>query len=92
MSNETIEQTTARLMLVVLGKELPSEEKEILESALNECVSSKEFRLSCSLLDMAIAEEREACAEVAEDWAMNSVAAYRADVNVGNFIRARGAK
>ena len=51
MGKETIEQKTYRLMMHVYGESLLSEER---------AVQSKNFRYFCQLLELEIAEEREA--------------------------------
>lgn len=57
MKTETIEQKTYRLMMHVYGESLLSEER---------AVKSKNFRYFCQLVELAIAEEREANVKICE--------------------------
>jgi nicotinic acid mononucleotide adenylyltransferase len=58
MINETIEENTYRLMALVYGAQPPF--KTIKQT--------NDFKLRCQMLELAIAEEREACIKVAEEW------------------------
>ena len=79
MSNETIEQKTYRLLSWFCGAQPPF--KTIKQT--------NDFKLRCKMLELAIAEEREACVQKAALWALTKDMSSNLRLGLASAIRGR---